>query len=417
MYSDTTFYLSRVLGKRVYSDKNTVIGRLRDIIVNVEAGNPQVVAYLLSQGGKQFMVDSLGMTISEVKGQFVFNCAKPRTITNLSENTLFLKKNVLDRQIVDINGVKLVRVNDLRLAVMSTGTFAVAVDVGVEGLLRRIGLAKPLKNILQVFHTALPNKMILWNEVETIDIGHAGIKLSKPYSKLETLHVSDLADIIEDMDAKMQTEVFSSLNDEKAADVLEELETEAQLKVIDSMPVDKAADLLEKMPADEVADILEEMSEGKAEKLLSEMEKDASEEVRKLMEYEDYEVGSFMTTDFISYNEGLTIDEVIEDLRKQKPEASSIYSLNVVDESERLIASVTLRDIVVTAPKTKLSEIMNTKVISVRDTDEIDTVAEIISKYNLLAVPVVDENMVLVGMVIIDDVVYTLLKSRRRSIM
>lgn len=354
------------------------------------------------------------MTISEVKGQFVFSCAELKVITNLSENTLYLKKDVLDRQIVDINGVKLVRVNDLRLAVLSTGTFAVAVDVGVEGLLRRIGLAKPLKNILQVFHAALPNKLILWNEVETIDIGHAGIKLSKPYSKLETLHVSDLADIIEEMDAKMQTEVFSSLNDEKAADVLEELETEAQLKVIDSMPVDKAADLLEKMPADEVADILEEMSEGKAEKLLSEMEKDASEEVRKLMEYEDYEVGSFMTTDFISYNEELTIDEVIDDLRKQKPEASSIYSLNVVDESERLIAAVTLRDIVVTEPKTRLSEIMNTKVIFVRDTDEIDTVAEIISKYNLLAVPVVDNNMILVGMVIIDDVVYTLLKSRRR---
>ncbi len=414
MYSETTFYLSRVLGKRVYSQQDAVLGRLRDIIVNVEAGNPQVIAYVIGQGRKKFLAESSGMTISEVKGQFVFSCAELKVITNLSENTLYLKKDVLDRQIVDINGVKLVRVNDLRLAVLSTGTFAVAVDVGVEGLLRRIGLAKPLKNILQVFHAALPNKLILWNEVETIDIGHAGIKLSKPYSKLETLHVSDLADIIEEMDAKMQTEVFSSLNDEKAADVLEELETEAQLKVIDSMPVDKAADLLEKMPADEVADILEEMSEGKAEKLLSEMEKDASEEVRKLMEYEDYEVGSFMTTDFISYNEELTIDEVIDDLRKQKPEASSIYSLNVVDESERLIAAVTLRDIVVTEPKTRLSEIMNTKVIFVRDTDEIDTVAEIISKYNLLAVPVVDNNMILVGMVIIDDVVYTLLKSRRR---
>ena len=417
MISETIFYLSRVLNKRVYSDSDEVIGRISDIIVDVESGKPQIIAYSLGNGRNQFIADSSNITISEVKGQFIFKCSEVNVLTDLKENTLFLKEHVLDRQLVDINGRKLVRVNDLRLAVMSTGTFVVAVDVGTEGLLRRIGIAKPLQRVLNIFNASLPNKLILWDEVETIDIGHAGIKLSKPYSKLETLHVSDLADIIEDMDAKMQAEVFSSLNEEKAADVLEELEMDAQLKVIDSMSVGKAADLLEKMPADEVADILEEMSEGKAEKLLCEMEREASEEVRKLMEYEDYEVGSVMTTDFISYNSNQTIEDVIDDLRLQKPEASSIYLLNVVDKDERLIASVTLRDLVVAEPHTRLDEIMDTKVIYVKDTDEIGSIAEIISKYNLLAVPVVDKRMVLLGMVIIDDIVYTLLKSRRRGIM
>ena len=169
------------------------------------------------------------------------------------------------------------------------------------------------------------------------------------------------------------------------------------------------------MPADEAADILEEMSEDKAEKLLSEMERGASDEVRKLLEYEDDEIGALMTTDFLSYGEEMSIDQVLADLRRQKPEASEIYSLNVVDEGEHLIASVALRDVVVAEPATKLSEIMDSKVICVRDTDDVSTITEIISKYNLLAVPVVDENMVLVGMVIIDDVVYTLLRSRKHS--
>jgi len=417
MFLETTFYLSRVLGKRVCSESGEVLGRIHDIVIDVESGKPLVFAYSLRKGGKQLNVDSSNITVTEVKGQYVFKCCKVNILKELKENTLFLREHVLDRQLVDINGRKLVRVNDLRLAVMSTGTFVVAVDVGTEGLLRRIGIAKPLQRLLNIFNASLPNKLILWDEVENIDIGHAGIKLSKPYSKLETLHVSDLADIIEDMDAKMQAEVFSSLNEEKAADVLEELETDARLKVIGSMPLERAADLLEKMPADEVADILEEMSEGKAEKLLSEMEREASDEVRKLMEYEDDEVGSVMTTDFISYNSSQTIEDVIEDLRKQKPEASSIYLLNVVDEGERLIASVTLRDLVVAEPHTRLDAIMDTKVIYVKDTDEIGSIAEIISKYNLLAVPVVDRGMVLLGMVIIDDVVYTLLKSRRRGIM
>ena len=417
MYSETIFYLSRVLGKKVYNAADDVVGTLRDIVVANVGGKPQVTAFLLRNGMREFLADAEGISVVEVRGQFILRARdKIKYAKEPQGDVLYLRKNVLDRQIVDINGVKMVRVNDLRMAQMSAGIFVVAVDVGTEGLLRRIGLAKPLKKLVSLFGGSLPNKLILWDDVETVDVGQSGIRLAKTYSKLETLHVSDLADIIEDMDAKMQQEVFSSLNDEKAADVLEELESDAQQKVLGSLPVNKAADLLEKMPADEAADILEEMSEEKAEKLLSEMEREASDEVRKLLEYEDDEIGALMTTDFLSYGEDMSIEQVLEDLRRQKPEASEIYSLNVVDEGEHLIASVALRDVVVAEPETKLSEIMDSKVICVKDTDEVSSITEIISKYNLLAVPVVDENMVLVGMVIIDDVVYTLLKTRKHSL-
>lgn len=417
MYSETIFYLSRVLGKRVYDAAGDVVGTLRDIAADASNGKPQVVAFLLQNGRREFMADAAGISVVEVKGQFILRCRdKLRYAGEPQGDILYLRKNVLDRQIVDINGVKMVRVNDLRMAQMSAGIFVVAVDVGTEGLLRRIGLAKPLKHICGWFGKDLPNKLILWDDVETVDVGPSGIRLAKTYSKLETLHVSDLADIIEDMDAKMQKEVFASLNDDKAADVLEELESDAQQKVLGNLSVNKAADLLEKMPADEAADILEEMPEEKAEKLLSEMERGASDEVRKLLEYDDDEVGALMTTDFLAYGEDLSIAQVLEDLRRQKPEASEIYSLNVTDEREHLIASVSLRDVVVAEPETKLSEIMDSRVICVKDTDEVSSITDIIAKYNLLAVPVVDENMVLIGMVIIDDVVYTLLKTRRHSL-
>lgn len=416
MYSETIFYLSRVVGKKVYDPKDNVVGTLRDIVVTSVAGKQQVTAFLLRSGRHALLADAKSFQVVEVKGQFILKCGNITTIMEPGEDALFLKKNVLDKQIVDINGVKMVRVNDLRLAQMKTGIYVVAVDVGVEGLLRRIGIAKPLKKLVGAFGGTLPSKLILWDDVETVDVGQSGIRLAKAYAKLEMLHVSDLADIIEDMDAKMQKEVFASLDDEKAADVLEELESDAQQKVIGNLPVDKAADLLEKMPADEAADILEDMSEEKAEKLLSEMEREASDEVRKLLEYEDDEVGALMTTDFLSYSEELSIERVLDDLRRQKPEASEIYSLNVVDEGEHLIASVSLRDVVVAEPRTKLAEIMDSKVICVRDTDKIGSITELISKYNLLAVPVVDRNMVLVGMVIIDDVVYTLLKTRKHSL-
>lgn len=138
MLSETTFYFSRVLGKKVYSDSNAAIGLLKDIVIDVESGKPQIVAFLLKSGSKSFIIRFSSFTISQTKGQYTFKCNNYNIVSNLKENTLFLKKHILDRQIVDINGRKLVRVNDMRIAIMSAGTFVVAVDVGLEGLLRRI---------------------------------------------------------------------------------------------------------------------------------------------------------------------------------------------------------------------------------------------------------------------------------------
>ncbi|HWT76984.1 MAG TPA: CBS domain-containing protein [Mobilitalea sp.] len=417
MIETTTFYFSRVLGRKVISQTGEVIGKLQDILVNVQFQKPQVVAIKIKSGNKSKIVDFNNFKILKVDRQYVFKCyGTCNILEGVMENTLYLKNNVLDRQLVDIDGRKLVRVNDLRLAMLASGTFVLAVDVGFEGLLRRLGVAKPVKLLLDIFKTTLPNKMILWDEVETVDFGHAGIKLSSPFSKLSTLHVSDLADIIEDMDAKMQTDIFASLDEEKAADVLEELETDTQIHVIESMPIEKAADVLEKMPADEVADIFDEMEEEKVEKLLSEMDSEASEDIRELLKYEDNEIGSLMTTDFISFSKNMTVEAAINELRSLKPESDTIYYLYIVDEKDRFIATVSLRDIIISQPETKLSEIMSDKSIYVTDTDNVNSITEIISKYNLLAVPVVDKDKVMRGMIIIDDIVYNLLRSSRRRI-
>lgn len=415
MIDVTTFYLSRVLDRRVYSQSGEFIGKVNDILVDVQSSKPQVVALKVKKNRKVETIDFSNFKIVKIKNQYAFKCENEYIkISDAKENTLYLKNNMLDRQLVDIDGRKLVRVNDLRLAALASGTFVIAVDVGLEGLLRRLGVAKPIKTFLDVFKVTLPNKLILWDEVETVDFGHAGIKLSSPYSKLSTLHVSDLADIIEDMDAKMQVEVFVALDEEKAADVLEELETKAQIHVIESMSVEKAADVLEKMPADEVADILDEMADDKAEELLLEMKIEASEDVRELLKYEDDEIGSIMTTDFISFSKNMTVEETIVELRKLKPESDTIYYLYIVDEKERLVATVSLRDIIVSPPDIMLSEIMSEKPICVIDTDDVKSIAEIISKYNLLAVPVVDNDKVMLGMIVIDDIVYNLLKSNRK---
>ncbi|MDR3651911.1 MAG: CBS domain-containing protein [Paludibacter sp.] len=418
MTSQITFYLSQINGCKIYDMNGIRLGKVMDVIVNTtqqgqpheEAFRPVIIGLKTKIKGEICYLNFEFIKIESKRKNFIFKCSQLDFLPESKiENCLPLVKNILDRQIVDINGRKLVRVNDIRLVSIPSGTFAIAVDIGTEGLFRRLGIADFVNDILNIVKLNLPTQYILWDDVEALDSSNFNIKLSHSTNKLQLLHPSDLADIIEEMGSKSRKTVFESLDEEKAADVLEEMEPYAQAQIIESLSIGKAADLLEKMPADEVADLLDELEDEKVELLLNEMEKESSEEVRELLEYEDKEVGSLMTTDYLSFREGMTIEETLNELRRQKPEADTIYSLFITNEEEKLIATVTLRDLVISSPTMTLSEIMNKQFIRVFDEDKINTLAEIISKYDLLAIPVTDAENTLMGMVVIDDIVEDLM--------
>ena len=413
----STFYFSHLIGSEVVFETQKVKGHLQDLVVDASSIRPQVTAARVRFGWQSILIDFSCMTITKQGDDCAITCGRIKEPTHESPKPLYVKKHILDKQIVDIDGRKVVRVNDLRLASLSTGLYIVAVDVGFEGLLRRMSLARPIEKVLNVFGKNLPSNLILWDDVATINPSHEGLRLSKAQAKLSLLHPSDLADILEELDHNTQVQIFASLDEESAAEVLEELETEAQINVIESLPAGKAADVLEKMPADEVADILDDLDEEKAEELLSEMEHEASQEVRELMEYPENTVGSLMSTDYVSFNEHMTVDQTINELRRLKPDTDTRYYLYVLDDAGRLVASVSLRDLVTSDPSIRLEGIMNRRVVKIEDYDRLDSLAEILSKYNLLAVPVVDRNSKMLGMVIIDDIVTSLLKTRKRSLL
>jgi Mg/Co/Ni transporter MgtE len=217
------------------------------------------------------------------------------------------------------------------------------------------------------------------------------------------------------MGRKESAEIFSTLDEERAADVLEELEIDTQIHIIESLPIEKVADVLDKMPADEVADILDNLGDEKVEMLLNEMEEDTSQEVRELLDYPNHTVGSIMSTEFLSFNQQSTIDEVLKELRIRKPEAETLYNLFVTNEKDVLVATFSLRDLVISEPQTTIGEIMKPSPVFLYDDEEIDDIAELVSKYNLLAIPVVDHGNVLQGMVVIDDVVDDLMDKGRMN--
>jgi len=409
MSAAQTFYLSRILGKKIYAGDTKPIGKLKDIVVDTSFERPKVIAVQVKIRKEIKYLDFSHLKIIKSNGKYTFQYNVFKEVSINEENTLFLAKQILDKQIVDTNGRKVVRVNDLRVAIVPTGAYLIAVDVGMEGLFRRIGIAKPIKKILSFFNMNLPSEFVLWDEVETINFPKLDIQLTKSYTKLVKLHPSDLADIIEDLDRGSKLAIFSSMDEERAADVLEEMEPETQIEIIKSMPIDKAADVLEKMPPDEAADLLDELQEEKAEELLEEMEREASQEVRELMEYSDNLVGSIMATDFIHFHPQQSVSEVINELKRLKPVNNTIYCLFILDKKERLLAYVSLRDLIVANPDVHLRHIMHKANNFVYDDDKTKRLPAIISKYNLLAVPVVDHDMKMLGTVVIDDVIDSLM--------
>ncbi|MFZ4707197.1 MAG: magnesium transporter MgtE N-terminal domain-containing protein [Bacteroidales bacterium] len=416
----TTFYLSQILGVKIFTRDNDAIGKVRDILVyseqslNGEPARPTVVAVKTGSRSHPVYYNFSTFEINRHKDKIVIICSKKQYIGDDElAGLLPLKERILDQQIVDLNGRKLVRVNDVRLASIPSGTYVVAVDVGVEGLLRRLGVAETVKRVASVVKLPVPAKFILWDDVDTLDTSNLNIRLGKPLTKLQMLHPSDLADIIEELGRSNRNSVFSSLDEEQAADVLEEMDPKLQVDLIESLPVSKAADVLEKMPADEAADIIDLLEREKAEMLLNEMDKETSGEVRELLEYSNRSVGSIMSTDFISFHENETVEQALATIRESKPEEPMLYNLFIVTHSGKLLATVSLRNLVVSEPDVILRDIMHKNPVSVEDNDKLDSLAEIVSKYNLLAVPVVNQYQMLEGMVVIDDIVDDLLGARK----
>lgn len=422
MTTVNTFFYSQVVGCKVFDVCKHYLGKVMDFVVDLspaatiegEPFRPQLNAILVKYNKETYYLSFTQISVAESDGRsLIFVNGVSRVDATIAGETLLLGQGFLDQQIVDINGRKVVRVNDIQMVSFSNAIYAIAVDVGIEGLLRRLGIAKQLAAILRLFNGKISSHFILMDDVAAVDNSSYNIKLSKTSSKLDKLHPSDLADIIEELGKESQTSIFSSLDEDIAADVLEELETHEQIYIIESLPVEKAADLLEKMPANEAADILDELEADKAELLLKEMEKKSSEEVRELLEYPDNSVGSFMTTEVLSFTSDVSIESVLNHIRETKPEMDRLYNLFIVDTEDNLVATVSLRDLIVSKPTMLLEDVMKCDPISVYDTEKMDSLAEIISKYNLLSIPVINNQEKLEGMVVIDDVVEDLVGKRR----
>jgi CBS domain-containing protein len=319
-----------------------------------------------------------------------------------TENDIYLARDVLDKQIIDTNGMRVVRVNDLELARVNGHFYIANLDIGSLGLLRRLGFARLAQNVSTRFGCKLRSATIAWHDTEMLP-GDQPMRLKVPSDKITDLHPADLAEIISDLSPTDSSKLLETLDIKTVADTLEEVEPDFQASLVEDMADEKVADVLEEMAPDAAADLLAELPEERSQELLKLMEHEEAQDVRELLTFPEDSAGGVMNTEYVAIRPNLTAEQVIDLLRETAHEAETIFYLYVTDEEEHLLGVFSLQTLVLANPKSRVDEFMHHRMVSVKLTSSQEDVAQIVAKYNLLAVPVVDDEKRMRGIVTADD--------------
>ncbi len=401
----TDGFISELVGRQA-TLYDLPIGRVSDFLVNKPDDTfPQIDGLVLKtvQGLRFAPIES----IADVdRDGVVALTSAPKEPAPPDAEALYLVADLLDKQIVDVDGRKVVRINDIEVANTGGHLRVVAADVGVAGLLRRLGLKSFGKRFTPFIYRRVPRAMIAWDSVAPIrDANPSEVHLSVKESKLARLHPSDLAEIIGDLSAREALAVVRSLDDETAADAFEHLDADTQKTLIDDIGDERAADIIEEMDSDDAADLLSELPEEQQTRLLAEMNEFTAGELRELVKYAEDTAGGLMTTDYVWIYPHRTAEATIRKIREIAPESEFIYYLYVVDKADALLGVLTLRSLLLAPPDATIDKIMETDLVTLAPDADKDEVAATIARYDLLAAPVVDDRGMLVGIVTVDDAI------------
>ncbi len=397
-------YLSELLGREVRDAKGTLFGALSDVLIAPEADSeryPRIVALAVRRNGSRTLIPWGGT--EDLAGSRIILQRPVSSQYQLRGNEIYLARDIMDKQVIDTHGFRLVRVNDLELAKVGADYRLVNVDVGGRGLLRRLGFENAAERVAETIGRELPSRSIAWADMELIQHGDLKVRVSR--AKLGELHPGDIAEIIEDMHPRDAGQLIRDLPDEKVADVLEELEPDLQAEVLEAFPDERAADIVEEMEPDEAADVLQEMPDERRAQLFNLMEPEEMAEVAELLEHPEDTAGGLMTTSYVTVPPGITTAEALGQLRvsAEAREAETIYYVYVIDAEEHLLGVFSLSDLVLAPPDASIDTIMHHKAIRVQLGASREQVLEAIERYSLLAVPVVDAENRLQGIVTADD--------------
>ncbi len=402
-----TMYLSRILGKPVWDEQGERLGRCVDLLAaEGEAGFPHLRAIAVHDGHETRLIAA--RAIAWLTPSIILNTSHPPTYEPRGDE-LWLARQVLDRQIVDTEGRRLVRANDVQITRVSTNGVRyhlAGVDVGTLGLFRRLGVEGLAQTVFKLLRRQPPKAIIPWRDVASLEADEP-IHLRVSLEKISEFHPADIADIIEELDRPTGQALLQTLDTEIIADTIEEIEPELQVSILGTLPPEQAADVLEEMGPDVAADLLADLEPSQRAELLELMEAEDATDVQKLLTFPEDSAGGIMTTEFATIPMGLTVGQALEHLRQSQAahEDEALFYIYVLDDRRRLQGVIALRELVLASPDVAVRDIMQTGVVTVNPLAPQRDVARLVAKYNLLAVPVVDDAQTMQGIVTVDDAI------------
>jgi magnesium transporter len=397
-------YLSQVLGRPVSEVEGERVATLKDVIVRLGSDHPPVTGIVARYRRRDFFVPRARVARIDTQGVRLNSDILDLRRFARRDGEVLLARDVLDKQLIDVDGKRVVRVNDVQLIETGGEWLVTGADVTLAGLWRRL---TPHNFV----GTNRPVEVIDWADVGYLATDAATVQLKSSRDKLARLHPVEIARLAEALSRHHGSEVIEALDDETAAETLEEMHAEDQARIIGDMEEERAADILEHMSPDEAADVLGDLPEEKAEDLLERMDHEEKADVQELLPYEDDEAGGLMTTEFVVLPRQLTAGEALARLREMAETPNMIYYLYVVDDEDswRLCGVIALRSLILADPSALLSEVMRDEFQFAHPRDRAREVAETIAEYNLLALPVVDDAGDIAGIVTVDDAMEYLL--------
>jgi len=401
-------YLSQILGRPIFDAEGEKIASIRDVIVRYgEEDYPSVVGLVARYRRRDFFMSRKRLkSLSESGAKMNSEKINLKPFTR-RVNEVLLAKDVLDNQLIDVDGKRVVRVNDVQIIEVGDQWRVSGADVSLQGFLRRL-MPKGFYGSSKIV------EVIDWADVgylATDPTSSSAVKLKSSKDKLSRLHPVEIAQLAESLSPIHRTEIVESLDDEIAADTLEEMSTENQARILEEMDEERAADILEEMSPDDAVDVLGEMDEEKAQELFDLMEDEEKADVAELMPFAHDTAGGLMTTEFIVFPKNLTVGQAIARLREMAETPNMIYYLYVVEteDSWKISGVISLRSLILADPTFMLEQVMRDQYQFAHPNDDAEEAAQKIAEYNLLALPVIDDLGEIAGIITVDDAMEILL--------
>jgi CBS domain-containing protein len=415
--AESILFYTELTGLPVLDTRGRRIGRVRDAAV-VPLVHPARIDRFLVGAGSAWLSVRFDQIASISLGGIRLS-DELLTPYHSDEYMLRIGRDLLDQQIIDVNGRKVVRVNDVTFEVRNGNSnghsngrqslYVLEVDIGMRSIFRRLVQGVVPRRLIRNLQRPIPPKSIRWefcNIVETDP--QRRLRLNISHEKLEKIHPADLADIVEELSPAERGAIFESIDSEVAADALSEIDPKMQVSILESLEPEKAADIVEEMAPDEAADVLAGLEESRSEEILEEMEVAPESEVRELLEFKEDTAGGMMNTEYITLHDSATVEDAMNALKGNEDQLESLNALFLVDPDGRLTGSVPLARLFIASGATRLKELASETLISATVDEKQDAVTELFDKYNLLALPVVDEEGRLVGVITADDIISVL---------